>query len=591
VTTALVLVLALPLIVAGCTETIHFGDAGAGADAVNVAGLVSLAITPAHPSITISGLDEPMQTVPFTATGTFMDGSTSDVTSRVVWSVDNPLPGMIGSNGVYATSNAAGGHVTVRATASGVTATASITVEIDATIVDSTFPPAGDPGTLFPAGAAPITDAMKSPAITYPANHTAFPQGVASTLVQFMPGMGNDTFRISFDNDVLHLVVFSSGQRWAAIGTVWSVVAASGIDQPVELTIEGTSSSAPGTIYASAADTLTFSPDTPGGVIYFWSAATTGVVRGDLGALSASQLYPSTGSGACVGCHAVSRDASAMAMGYGNEMNAQLQTIALSNLDTVISSTANLAGGWSTFSPDDSLVLTAHAGVLALDDARTGAPVGGGSGVVALPAMTFATHPDWSPDGSNVAVTLTTMKPNDTDVNGGSIALLPFAAGHFGTPRVLVASSGNENNYFPRWSPDGAYLAYVHATMSSHNAMTAELRIVPAAGGTPTVLTSASYNAGSTAGLSDTMPVWAPVQGQMSWLAFASPRPYGTVMPGGNQAQIWIAGVDLSALGSGADPSFAAFWLPCQNITVVNNNPVWSRPTENVDRAPAPGDR
>jgi hypothetical protein len=44
-------------------------------------------------------------------------------------------------------------------------------------------------------------------------------------------------------------------------------------------------------------------------------------------------------------------------------------------------------------------------------------------------------------------------------------------------------------------------------------------------------------------------------------------------MPTAARGQIWISGLDLTRDG---DPSFAAFWLPSQDVRVVNNNPVWA---------------
>ncbi|HEY3807064.1 MAG TPA: hypothetical protein VGL61_30890 [Kofleriaceae bacterium] len=559
------------LFVAACTQQVQLDT--------RLAGLVSISIEPASATLSITGLDEPPQTLAFIATGQFSNGTARDVTNLVTWAVDNPLPGAIAADGSYASSNSAAGHVTVTASSAQLAATASLTVQVTATIVDSTFPPPGDPTTLFPSGAAPITGGgMSAPSVQYPADGTAFPQGVASTLVQYAPGMANDSFELTFANDVLQLVVVTGASRWSATGPVWSLIAASGIADPIALTVDATDSTGSGAIYAAPAISLDFSADSPSGSIYYWSAATNGVMQGALAAPSAGKLYPSTTT--CAGCHTVSRDASAMAMGYGDENNPDLATIALPGLQTTIDPGTKIPAGWSTYSPDGSLLLVAANGALTLYDAGTGAM----RGPVALPPMKFATHPDWSPDGSAVAVALTSMMPNDKDVNGASIALLPFANGTFGPPQMLVATSGMDNAYFPRWSPDGTFIAYVHATTSSHAAMSAELELVAATGGPSIVLANASGT-----NLADTMPTWAPARGDLAWLAFSSVRPYGAVMPMQHVAQVWVAGVDLAgASATGTDPSFAAFWLPCQDVTVLNNNPIWSGGVPSVDAGNLP---
>jgi hypothetical protein len=166
-------------------------------------------------------------------------------------------------------------------------------------------------------------------------------------------------------------------------------------------------------------------------------------------------------------------------------------------------------------------------------------------------------------------------------VKGGSIAVLTYASGAWGPPSVLVHStSDNDNNFFPRWSPDGRSIAFVHAASSSRGAATAELRLIGASGGAPIALRLASHRLGvmdDVPNLGDTMPTWIVATGNIQWLAFATTRPYGLLRPGMGPSQIWLAGVDVTSVGS--DPSFAAFWLPCQDITVVNNNPVWAPTT------------
>jgi len=215
-----------------------------------------------------------------------------------------------------------------------------------------------------------------------------------------------------------------------------------------------------------------------------------------------------------------------------------------------------------------------------LRDAQTGAPVGS-DGKVALPSGHFATHPDWSPDGSAVAIAYTATQPTNLDVTGASIALLPYkGSGAFGAPIILVPPVGPDNNYFPRYSPDGSVLAYVHANEPSRGAASAVLWMVPSTGGTPIALDAANTRVGAQTVMSvaDTMPSWAPRPDHTAFLAFASSRAYGAVLAAG-RPQIWISKIDLSNPLAGTDPSKPAFWLPCQDVTVLNMMPVWSADT------------
>ena len=211
--------------------------------------------------------------------------------------------------------------------------------------------------------------------------------------------------------------------------------------------------------------------------------------------------------------------------------------------------------------------------MLTLRDASTGLPMGSPDGRVDLP--TKATHPDWSPDGSYVAVALSSDISN-MEIKGGAIARIPYSEGVFGAPEILVPGSATNNNYFPKWSPDGRFIAYVNATTGSRTATSADLHVIRADGGTPIELRLANHRVGGVddvPGLANTMPSWGPSTGDIAWLSFASTRPYGGIMPNADRGQIWITGLDLEREG---DPSFASFWLPSQDVRVLNNNPIWA---------------
>jgi hypothetical protein len=195
-----------------------------------------------------------------------------------------------------------------------------------------------------------------------------------------------------------------------------------------------------------------------------------------------------------------------------------------------------------------------------------------------LPPMTKATHPDWSPDGT-FAVVAVSADASNMDLKGGSIARIPFDAATttFGAPEILVQSTADaDNNFFPKWSPDGRFIAYVHATSPAKDARNAELRLVAAGGGAPIVLTIAGGRVGQVDAVPDlgnVMPAWTSGADGVAWLSFASTRPYGLVRPMKGASQIWVAAVDPSREG---DPSYAAFWLTCNDPATVANDPIWA---------------
>ena len=84
---------------------------------------------------------------------------------------------------------------------------------------------------------------------------------------------------------------------------------------------------------------------------------------------------------------------------------------------------------------------------------------------------------------------------------------------------------------------------------------------------------------------------WAPTIGKKyAWLAYGTERPYGheiTVMNHscgglvqGQQSckQLWVMALDVTKMASGtADPSFAPFWIPGQNIHAQYVSPQWTK--------------
>jgi hypothetical protein len=557
----------LLLVLSSCTETVQLARNP-------LENLQSIDVTPYDSTIKITDLALPHHTLLFSAMGKFADGTKRDITALVDWKLDNGLLGSFDPSdppGLFTASHTAAGRGTVTIEAVGLQASTALTVIIDATVIDQAFPPPAanlfDPSIPFVSG-----DPTRSPTLMYPADGTYFPQDIASTLFQFQRGTGNDAFRVVFDSEVLHLAVETGADRWQADGDLQRLLAATGISGPIRSEVHATSSTAmPATIFVGNRITLQFTTDSPGGPIYFWSAATNGIMQGDIDKQTAGKLYPT--STTCVGCHTVSRDNTQMAMGADATTSTNLLTVNVSTKMPIIAASPARPMGWATYSPDNTKVLVANNGVLTLYDADTGSSLG----TVPLGPMRYATHPDWSADGQFVAVALSSQIPTNMDVRTASIARIPFNDGAWGTPQILVAGSMTSNNYFPKWSPEGDFLAYVHATGPSQGAVSAELMLVPAAGGTARRLRLASHRVGAlddVPDMSNSMPAWAPRQGERTWLSFTSARPFGAVLPTAGRGQIWVTSLDLSV--TTGDPSSAAFWLPCQDATVLNNNPQWS---------------
>jgi trimeric autotransporter adhesin len=90
---------------------------------VTGATLVSIAVTPTTASMPLGTAQQ------FTATGTFNDGSTQDITGSVTWSSSNTSVASIAVSGLATAKNL--GSATITATSGSISATASVTVNAD----------------------------------------------------------------------------------------------------------------------------------------------------------------------------------------------------------------------------------------------------------------------------------------------------------------------------------------------------------------------------------------------------------------------------------------------------------------------------
>jgi hypothetical protein len=93
--------------------------------------------------------------------------------------------------------------------------------------------------------------------------------------------------------------------------------------------------------------------------------------------------------------------------------------------------------------------------------------------------------------------------------------------------------------------------------------------LMAVAGGPPTLLAGA----GGLPNLTNSWPRWGPIEGNIGWLAFGSRRLYAQQTNG--NAQVWVAGVDLTIVAAGLDGSFAPVWLPGQSTTTGNHTPAF----------------
>ena len=438
---------------------------------------------------------------------------------------------------------------------------------------DSLF---GD-ATRNPAG----TNAANEPAIVYPSHQTMFPVNVSRVRFEWTEPAPALAYELRFEGDETQVSIFTTGGSWSPTEEEWDWVAESNRGGAVKFTVTALDPAIPAQAWTSGSIDVFFSDAAVPGAVYYWSTGTSGVMRARIEDSISQKFYTdpeAEDADECVACHTISRDGRHMAMGYGGEA---LRTIDIDTLDVIVPqpTQAERKVGWSTFSPDAALLLVSEKGVLRLLETATGEPVGDNDGIVPLEPGKLANMPDWSPLGDKVAFAITEGRVGNKEIEAASIAVIDYDNGAWGEVRVLVPSEGGQdNNFFPAWSPDSAWIAYVNAQQKSKDAVTATIRLVSADGSESRELTRLNERVNNEDGVVDignAMPRWAPstLPGTF-WLAFSSLRAYATLRPQDDKEdQIWIAAVDPAANG---DTSYAAFWAPFQSIEDGNHRAFWT---------------
>lgn len=563
-------------------------DGGAGDGSMDdpgpTMGLQSVTVDPTEIEVTTDGTGDAEQAT-ITVTGMFADGSSRDVTSDVSWSVDDERLGTV-EDGVFVSSGI-GGTTVIRVNANGVDeVTIEVTVVVDATIEVGSEVPAGADG-MFPADTSgDDTTSAEGPRVIYPSHETMFPRNVQRILHQWTH-TGLDLFELRFDSELAHIRLLTTDAEYTPDAATWQTLAETHAGRSLTFSVRGTKQADPSTVYRSQDVTLYYSEDDVSGALFYWSTGAEGVMRATIDAPLATKFYsdPAGDSAdSCVSCHTVSRNGQRLVAGFDGE---SLHSIGVEGRTVEIDSGDDF--GWGTFDPPADKLLYASEGVLRLLDAETGDVL---NEEVDLGDWD-ATHPDWAPSGDFVALTVNQDGMKNKDVQGASIARVAVdAQGNFGSVEVLVAPNaieGADNLFFPAVSPDSRWIAFAAGEGKSKDNTTAELYVVAAAGGTPQLLTRLDRRARDDRGPHDTnlemgnsMPTWAPMNAQGTyWLAFSSLRAYADVRPPDDKEdQLWAAALDPAKLGTAEDASFAAFWMPFQQIDEGNHRVFWVVNTE-----------
>lgn len=439
----------------------------------------------------------------------------------------------------------------------------------------------GNAKDLFANGAeqANGTNPPQEPTIVYPNHETMFPINVSHIRHEWVAGGANDLFRLRFEGPKTTVTVYTNKREWEPTEEQWDWIAESNRGNDVKLTVAALQTAAPAQVWQSRTILQSYSAAEVEGAIYYWSTGSAGVMKALVSDRTPKKFYTdplAADEGTCVACHTLSRDGKRLAVGYGGE---KLREVSVPARTTILPAAggADRSSAWTTFSPDGKMLLIAAGGVLTLIDSDTGVPIGPNNGIVPLPSGQKGSTPDWSGLGDKVVFAMSPRAGNKSTAEA-SIAILPYVNGAWGTPQVIVpAAGGADNNFFPVFSPDSKWIAYVNAQAGSKDAVSAKLRLVAATGGAPIEvprLNGRVNNVDGIGSVGNSMPTWAPsTKPGVFWLAFSSLRAYATLRPADDKLdQIWIAAIDPAK----PDPGYAGFWAPFQSMPEGNHRAFWT---------------
>jgi hypothetical protein len=134
----------------------------------STATLLSIAVTPASPAISTGATQQ------FTATGTFSDGSTQNMTNQVTWTSSNTGVATISSTGLA--TGASPGTTTISATASGITGSTTLSVQSTPLTITTTSLPGGAVGASY---SATLAASGGTPPYTWSIASGALPTGLS----------------------------------------------------------------------------------------------------------------------------------------------------------------------------------------------------------------------------------------------------------------------------------------------------------------------------------------------------------------------------------------------------------------------------
>lgn len=606
------------------------GNRVAPEDDLDLTGLLAVRVEPAE--LTLESTPSQPAGYRYKAIGTFAGGE-RDITALATFTTDHPgVGGFAGAQ--FQGTGSQGGDTKVWAHAAQIGTAAHLRVHFSATV--KIEPPAGgsplpaDPSSRFQGAPVPA----RAPQLVYPNDGVMIPPNIQSLEVHFKPGpAANNLFQLSFQSDTAAITTYTRCGNLINGGCVvlldpvtYAYVTNSngGGGPPVILRVRAGDDNA--TDFGQSAEfRLQLAQENLNGALYYWTPSNGGaIMRVDFGGatLTPSRFLSQAQYGFpnCVGCHAISRDGSKMVASIGGINDGR--TVYIADLTAKPASLLTLDGSsaasganhiqFASFSPAGDRFVAVYGDTPDLTERYKLWMHDGGTGL-RLPGesitLTFEPdHPDWSPDGRQIAFThVGTHNVSQRPKNSGVDVITKGGSGWQPAVTVVPIQAGR-NRYNPNFAPDSSFFVYsesvcpggdINSSLCNGDAdpSAKTWAVKPLAAAPPVYLAQANapgITDGSNTDLSNSFPRFSPFQqrqgsGRLYWVTIASRRQLGLRNPpptpanadptefGTSGQVLWMFAVDPDKVAAGQDGSYPAFYLPFQDLTTSNHIGQWTQ--------------
>ncbi len=471
----------------------------------------------------------------------------------------------------------------------------------------------GNAPTLF---GAPTQGAQTGgPCLIEPEIGSLYPNNWLRPRFKWIAAGGENLFelRLHVANQTSDLVVYTASTDWTMPKAMWDALRRHSADVDMTLSVRGgvlAGTMLTGEALGSTGGIGIAPVDAPGTIVYWTTSGGSSLKGFSVGDETVGPVLTPTQvqekSTTCIGCHTSTPDGKYV--GFSTIDNSWANAIASIEMGTVGAAPMFLGAGGKVaierqeigigsfskahWAAGDRVEVVQHdpggGAVLEWIDLEA-ANAATASGVIARNGdARQAGAPTWSHDGNTIVYVSTNHVCTGRlgDCVGGpgdngavsDLYSVPYNSRAGGTATAIPgASDPNLAEYYPVFSPDDRLLAFnrIANDLLVYNAPTAEVFVVPSAGGTATRIVANDPPAcsGKTSpGVTNSWPKWAPSVAESKgrtyyWVVFSSTR-----SPAGNP-QLYVSPVVVDAMGKVT--TYHALYLWNQPAGENNHTPAW----------------